>query len=51
MCSIPCEISMLLKDFLIVIIQVQIYELEEHKIETWRGENISGVTSDFVFFW
>lgn len=26
--------------FLLVISQVQIYELEEHKIETWRGENI-----------
>lgn len=29
------------KPFLLyVIVQVQIYELEEHKIETWRGENI-----------
>lgn len=22
------------------LFQVQIYELEEHKIETWRGENV-----------
>lgn len=25
---------------LFVIFQVQIYELEEHKIETWRGEKV-----------
>ena len=33
--------------FLCVIFQVQIYELEEHKIETWRGENVSEISIIF----
>lgn len=34
-------VVMLHKGALFVVFQVQIYELEEHKIETWRGENVS----------
>lgn len=29
-------------------LQVQIYEVEEHKIETWRGKNPAGAWSDVV---
>lgn len=29
-------------------LQVQIYEVEEHKIETWRGKNHVGGWADVV---
>lgn len=36
---------------LIVVFQVQIYELEEHKLETWRGWCQDGVSvSPFILF-
>lgn len=42
LCRCRCKLqqrtlSAMVKSFIPVVLQVQIYELEEHKLETWRG--------------